>query len=289
MFFATREVAGKTLFRKIFRLPSRKYRCWTDAKILWPAVVYEVEWEAFRSCFDALGEEFTGSEAVQAVHVQRAADDARRKQVLLEEFRDLRLRGIRDWSAAFRRQEVAIAAVAERVLLEIEQELVARQLEVAVATVGEERATWEAELVGASLDEVERAVLDELFEYLAPVLVDTMLTIPAYRVQALRFGGDGNAFTREVLSAPSETQAETRLALLVRSPVQRDIDAKATRLQAQVRRLLAQKAARRAFIAAYTKRFNPSEGRCYYVNNFTGEVAWTPPAITRRLFPQLSW
>jgi hypothetical protein len=301
--YVIKQAGSKTLFRKMFRLPCLTYTAWSDTQVFLPTLLYHLEWVCFESLFiamQAINEEWSLSEEAVSIQLQKEADEVRRRHDYFDEYKSIRLQGISHWVSVFKKSEIRVAQLADEAVDALIESMADRVVFALFDTAYYDHVREELLLFEQVYHQAEERIVEEIYTLLAPALIKTMLTIPHYRHEALRYMSNNTddeneeRVVREALTLPhAYGPAEYQLSVLLRlTPLEhahRDVNAAAILIQKQTRRYLACKEAKRRFIAIFLKKYAPSEQKCFYVNVVTGDTSWAPPRLTRRLFPRLNW
>ena len=301
-FFEERVMTKRTTLQYLLRLPPQRYSAWTDANVLLPSALEQLEWDIFQALFtefQSFRVEFDSSAEASEMQLRKTAEESRRRAEYLADYRELKRARMMAWAREFKAREIKIEQLAVLAIKAAEGGVVDVVLDAAVDGIVFDKVRKEGQLVLDAICSAEKVILDEIFALLAPALVITMLAIPAYRVNALRFvHSDSYRDTMDLVTGPAismlqKVNVERRLSLLLRvTPIplsDRDSNAAALLIQLMVRRRLAYKRARKAFVTVWSKRYNSGENAYYYINSRSQEAFWAPPRITSRYFPLLRW
>lgn len=308
----------KFWYHRLLGLRGRRVQSWTDFRMLTSDVFDGFEWACFMSLFRALWadqdqiEQFMRSREKQRYDASLAELAARMQASLLVDCRVARRLEIAAWCADFRVDEQRMAAeaqVAADALLEQEVKfLVSRAAAVwARETLfrirHDEQRMHEAKgaMCDDAVDWAADDVMDHIFDFYVPRLLDTMLAYDEMVEGMMEYAGMlknkklkkrlelnvAPVGVREDLTWFKESLRASVAEDLKKIP--RDFMGAVRLVQRRARGMLGRNKARAAFIAVWAKKFDPEHDRFYYVDQQNGQLSWERPAFFVHLFPNVRW
>lgn len=303
--------AKKSLLRSLLMMQGQPYQEWSEKGVLSSKIFDEIEWECFMKLYLIIARDdaFVESEDYRKYLEVLEIEKVQRREALLNDYRELRMNTIRQWTQEFMKVERMMSQRAYFAVDQWMEDEVDRMVSKSMLAVANE-ITRDIRFQEQSVHEkamlvvddavycAESNVLDDIYEYYTKSLIKTMWDRQECRKGMLEYAGllkpqlkkklliDMNARneTREWFDEFFKKSKEEEQSSMPLTTIQA-----ATRIQKRVRGMLGRITARKRFAVTFVKRFDADSQAYYYANMATNESSWNRPRIMKHLYPKSTW